>query len=64
MCLERGYLYPVMARNNYNKQIQIFRNENISYSEKLNPYIICYKRRKSEKATQKFADICEALTNF
>lgn len=47
--VERGGFYPVMARNPNNKQLQLFKNQTIEYSQKINPYILCYKRQTYSK---------------
>jgi hypothetical protein len=46
----------------FNQQKYVIRNEIIEFcKEKMNPYILCYKRRPSASAVQKLTEIKDDL---
>lgn len=61
--IEKKGFFPVMARNPYNKMLQAFRNEHISFEDKLNPYIICYKKLPSVSSTEKYVSTVKHTQN-
>jgi hypothetical protein len=64
VCIEKKCLFPLVVIGQSNRQKYVIRNETVELcKDKMNPYILCYRRRPSATAKQKAAMIADDLAS-
>jgi hypothetical protein len=62
--VEKKCLFPLVIIGESNRQRYVIRNEIVEVcKDKMNPYILCYRRRPSETARQKVAMVNDDLAS-
>ena len=64
VCIEKNCVFPLVVMNKFNNQKYVIRNEIVEFcKDKMNPYLLCYKKRVSESAKQKLIEITDDLNS-